>query len=46
MVAEKIYHKFIFHYKQQKLENTKFDLLKYSIIRNKFEVRWNKKKGL
>ena len=46
MVLEKIYHKFINHYVQPNLENTKFDFSKYSLIRNKFEVRWNKKKGL
>ena len=45
-VSEKIYPKlffFLFHYIQQNLENTKFDFLKYSHIRNKSKVRWNKK---
>ena len=31
VVSEKIYHKFINHYVQQNLENTKFYFLKYSL---------------
>ena len=46
VVLKKIYHKFINRYVLKKLENTKFYFLKYSLIRNKFEVRWNKKQGL
>ena len=42
VVSDKIYH--IFHYIQQHLENTNLSFLKYSLIRNNFDVRWLNKK--
>ena len=44
VTLEKIYHKILNHYimkKNSKIRN--FIFLKYSLVRNKFEVRWNKK---